>query len=285
MIAVFLFGTGFVSAAACDLRVSLLNQDPYPAIPGDYVKVVFQVTGIENPECGKVDFGIKEAFPFSLDEGARNNVQIIGGNYVPNYKNYLMIPYQLRVDDNALEGDNEIETVFHFNNGGEKGLTQTKNFDINVEDSRTDFEASVKNFDANTNIITFEIINIGESDVEAVTVDVPVQDNFAVKGSSRNIVGSLDSNEDTTFTFEAEPSDGEIQLKILYTDALGIRRSQDKTVEYHSEYFVNRKADQVDPKPTSYYVAIVLIIFIILSWIRGYFKRRRKNRLEKAKRK
>ena len=37
-------------SAVCNLDASLINQDPYPAIPGDYVTIVFQLAGVENPD-------------------------------------------------------------------------------------------------------------------------------------------------------------------------------------------------------------------------------------------
>jgi len=55
----------FVSAEGCNLDVSLINQDPYPATPGDYVKLVFQVNGVSNPQCGTVEFELLEQYPLS----------------------------------------------------------------------------------------------------------------------------------------------------------------------------------------------------------------------------
>lgn len=51
-----IFGMSFAIAETCGLDVGLINQEPYPAVPGEYVKVVFQITGVDNPECGKIDF-------------------------------------------------------------------------------------------------------------------------------------------------------------------------------------------------------------------------------------
>ena len=56
---------------ACNPDASLINQDPYPAVPGDIVKVVFQVDGTDNPECGTVTLEIIPEFPFSLEPGGR----------------------------------------------------------------------------------------------------------------------------------------------------------------------------------------------------------------------
>ena len=67
LLAVF-YAFGTVTAAACTLDISLINQDPYPAIPGDYVKVVFEIDGLENPNCGTVTFGIKEDYPKTFSQ-------------------------------------------------------------------------------------------------------------------------------------------------------------------------------------------------------------------------
>ena len=75
----------FVYAEVCKLDVALINQDPYPAIPGDYVKVVFQVTGLSNSECGIVNFGIQEEFPFSLDPETAHSYSINSGTYERNH--------------------------------------------------------------------------------------------------------------------------------------------------------------------------------------------------------
>jgi len=64
---IMFFSFTFVSSEACKLDISLINQDPYPAIPGDYVKVVFQVNGVSNPECGKVEFELLDKYPISFD--------------------------------------------------------------------------------------------------------------------------------------------------------------------------------------------------------------------------
>ncbi len=92
----FLFGiflVSFVSAESCDLSVSLVNQDPYPAIPGDYVDVVFQIDGIENPSCERAIFELVTSYPFSLDENDTTRI-LEGSTWVSEYKTEWMIPYK-----------------------------------------------------------------------------------------------------------------------------------------------------------------------------------------------
>lgn len=278
LLSVLIFSSGFVSAG-CGLTADLINQDPYPAIPGDYVKVVFQLDGLGNPECGTVTFDLIESYPFSLDPGEESSVTIRAGTYSRDFRSSLIIPYELRIDEEALDGDNPIE-VTYYSSSGITDFSFVEEFNINIDDVRVDFELSVKDYNFATNTITFEIINIGENDVDALAVDIPQQVNVVVKGSSRNIVGDLDSNEDASFKFEAVPQDGEIELVIRYSDEIGERRTMTKKVVYESSYFVNRKADQSASRPASFYLLVALILIIVVWWV-WKRRKRRKERLAK----
>jgi hypothetical protein len=120
-------------------------------------------------------------------------------------------------------------------------------------------------------------LNIGEHDVQALTVEIPEQENIQIKGGNRNIVGDLDSNEDTTFNFEAVPQGAEINLIIHYTDEINVRRQIDKKVDYNSFFFTGRKADEIQPKSNSYYVAIGLGVVLVLIFIRSRWIKRKKK--------
>ena len=264
------------SASECDLSVSLVNQDPYPAIPGEYVKVVFQVEGVANPSCEGTNLELIETYPFSLDIGQSATTRINSETFALDYENYLLAPYKLRVDKNAIDGENEIELFF---SSGEQSLSFRELFDINIEDARSDFEVFVENYDYSTKILTLEILNIGKKDIEALTVEIPKQKNIIIKGNKYNIVGSLDKNEDTTFTYEATPSNGEINLIIYYNDEVDVRRTLQKTINYDSSFFTNRKADEKQT-PTKLYFTIGIVIFILIIWIikkMNHKNRRNKN--------
>jgi len=273
---VVIFGAGFASAT-CNLDVALINQDPYPVRPGDSVEVVLQLSGVSDPGCGIVTLEIVEDFPFSLESGDGKTV-VRSGTYSKGYKSELVAPYRFLVDEGAIDGNNELE-VLYYTNGD---LSLTEKFNISVEDVLTDFEISVKDYNLETHIITFEILNIGENDAEALTIDVPKQENLEIKGSSRNIVGSLDASEDTIFTFEAIPHDGEIGLEVLYTDETNTRRTISKKVIFDSSYFEDRKANERTPLSGWFYVALVLVLVILIYWYRE--RRRRKKKKEEYKR-
>lgn len=266
------------SAAECNLDVKLINQDPYPAIQGDYVKVVFQVTGVNNPSCKDVTFGVVPEFPFSLDPGASPDVTIQGGAYSVDYNSFLTVPYKLRVDRDAIDGNNLLKTRYSNKLSLEGNGYSIQKFNVSVQDVRTDFEVSVKDYDSTKKAITFQILNIGKYDIEALTIDLPNQDNFKVIGSNRNIVGSLSSNDDTTFTFEGTPDNGVIKINITYTDKVNTRRTLEKVVDFDSTHFAE-KASSSGGLGIWFYLFIILLAVVIFFWWRG----RRKRKKEQSK--
>ncbi len=271
IVAVFVLASlSGVLAESCNLGVSMINQDPYPAIPGDYVKLVFQVDGIDNPECGDVDVKLLEQYPLIFDPDEDGIYKINSGIYDKDFNSYFLATYKVRVDENALDGDNPLEIRY---NSGVMTVDFEEQFDLNVEDIRADFEVHVKNYDPITKIITFEILNIAEADVEALTVEIPKQGSIEVKGSKVNIVGDLDSNEYTTADFEATPNAGEIEIRLTYSDTINNRRIVEKTVVYEPEYFEGRIGDAQKKGFSSY-----LIWIVIVGVIGYYFFRRWKKK-------
>ncbi len=266
--------------AECNLNAEVVNQDPYPALPGDYVEVLFQINGIggECPEGAVADIVLE--YPFSLDTGDRTRI-LRSSTYVGyGYNSNWNVLYKLRVDPDAIEGDYEVEFRYK---GGEisgSGGYSFERFNITVEDGQTDFEIHVQDYNIKERNIVFEILNVGNQDIEALTVELPKQDHLMVKGSNRNIVGDLDSNEYTTADFEAIPAEGELLVTIYYTDSTNERRMISKLVEYDPDYFID-SLENTEPSKTTTYVVLGIIVILI----GFFFYRRHKKKKNKKKNK
>jgi hypothetical protein len=273
LILLLLFSIGITSAAACDLKVKLLNQDPYPAVPGDYIKLVFQVDGLDSPNCKDITFELLSGYPIEFNPGETGVRTFSKIDYVKDYQTSILIPYEVRLDKDALDGKNPIEA--RVQSKGDAPIRKT--FDLEVEDVRADFEIYVKDYSYTTNEITIEVLNIKEASIEALVVEIPKQDAIKVKGSNRIIVGDLDSNEYTSSDFEATPSDGDFKVNLIYSDGINIRRTVEKTVAFDSSYFTERKADQ---KTTGIGTYVVYAAIIALA---GYFIYRRIKKSETKK--
>jgi hypothetical protein len=260
----------------CAPNVTLLNQDPYPAVPGDYVKIVFQVSDIATSRCGDITARLIQNYPLVFDS-SESGLRIFNKvDYVKDFSSNLMVPYKVRVDENALDGANPIE--FQVQNKG--GAILSSIFDLEVEDTRTLFQVFVYDYDYLTSELTFQILNTGSSDIEALAVEIPKQDNVVVKGSNIEIVGDLDSNEYTTASFEAKPEDGKIKLNLHYSDGVNVRRTLEEEIFFDSSYFKDKFSQQ---KSTSIwtYVFLVLVVVAIVYFI---LKRRKNKRREKEER-
>lgn len=262
----------------CNLDAFLINQDPYPAIAGGYVEVLFQISGVNDNCEGGAAVELILDYPLYLDKG--DTIRTIkSGTYAGyGYNSNWNILYKIRINENALEGDYEVELRLREGNylGAGYGL---KRFNITIEDGRTDFEVHIKNHKLKNRNLIFEILNVGNQDIEALTLEIPKQDNIIVKGSNRNIVGDLDSNEYTTADFEAIPSDGEILVNFYYTDVTGERRLIQKMINYDSSYFIDSLENQA-PDMTSTYVIIGVIVLLIAFFI---FRRHRNKKRNKGK--
>lgn len=262
-----------VSAEACKITPTLVSQDPYLATPGDYVKLVFQLDGLVNPECGRVEFELLEKYPLIFDPNTESKV-IIDSMYSKDFSSSSIVRYKVRVDEDALDGDNPIEVQF-------KQLTalnyEIKQFNLDVEDTRADFEIHIKDYSSTTKILTFEILNIGKTDIQALTLTIPKQDNIEIKTSNINNAGDLDSQEYTTADFEAIPREGEILVNVIYTDSINERRTIEKTVSFDPAYFQGRVEDQKKGGAGAYIIPVIIIL--IIAFI--IYKRIKKKRAKK----
>ena len=273
----------YAASDACSLSASLINQDPYPATPEDYVKVVFQLEGVKNPDCNRVLFQIIPEYPFSLDSGQSDSVTINSGTFISSdYKSFLLIPYKLRVDKDALDGENKIKVKFA-RNVGEAGkvVYQTQDFNITIDDQRTDFEVSIQDYVESTNTFTLGIVNIGKNDAEALTMEIPAQNNIEIRGARISVIGSLDSNDDTTASFtDTTPREGDIKVIVAYNDQVGVRRTLEKTVTF-TKGFVEKNAKKNGQMSTESYMLIASwILFIVVA---AFLYIRRRKRLAKEK--
>lgn len=268
---VLVFSLTIISAEACDLSATLLNQDPYPAVPGDYIKLVFQLTGLDTPDCGDITFELLPDYPIEFNPGETGKRKFNKVDYLKDYESNLLIPYKVRINEDALNGANPVEVKIQ--NAGDAPII--KSFDIEINDIKANFEVYIKNYNYKTHELTLEVLNIAEADVEALTLEIPKQDSIIVKGANRIVVGDLDSNEYTTADFEAILSDGEFKINLIYSDAINIRRATEKSVMFDSSYFTERIADQ-KTTGTITYIFLGVIIFLVIYF--GYRKIKRKKK-------
>jgi hypothetical protein len=251
-------GSSYVVPNQVSLKTTLVNQDPYPADPNSYVDLVFKLENYGTEKAKDVTFELIPEYPFSLNPGESATTELGTIESYQNDQNYYLIKYRLKVDENALNGENEIGVKYTYYNGA----IFSDKFNITVSNPRTDFDVVVQ--DSTLGSTTLAIANIGANTGYSVIVRIPEQQNFRVTGSSANIIGNLNAGDYTLVSFQITSNTGianitgiggniprnmtqirsfnrtttnismigggNLAVEISYTDTLGIRRTVQKQV-------------------------------------------------------
>jgi len=245
-LSLILLAIGFISAEtnSCDPTIKLVSQDPNPAIPNDYVKVIFEITDLGN--CNGFSVKLNPEYPFSLDSNDSLIQTIESIPFTPDGRTVWMVSYKLRIDSAAFDGDYNLKLQYH------SGISQNfiyyaeNKFNVSIEDSRTQFDAVIQ--ETSGSQVSIAIANIGKYAANSVVVRIPEQDSFTTTGTDGQMVGNLESGDYTLVGFAISskrafsqnmtrtrpPTDSTTQnltqqktmlkFDVYYTDNLGKRR-------------------------------------------------------------
>ena len=153
-----------------NIDITLINQDPATAQPGEYVDLKFKISnqGLDPAEDTNVE--LVESFPFSLDPDVSANRELGDMRGAAIGDDSYIVEYRVRVDENAVESENEISLKY---TTGDDDFSVTRDFDISVDDVGTDFELSAGKVSASS--IPVNLDNIGDKSAESVHVVLPDQ--------------------------------------------------------------------------------------------------------------
>jgi len=317
-----IMAVSFISAAddslhTCNLNISIINQDPYPAVPGSYVKVVFQVTGVSQSQCQNgVSFKLIPSYPFSLDNG-NYLVTLDKSTYTPGYNGYWMVPYTLRVDKDALDGNNTLQVGYRFADWLDSSSYSVQKFNIEVKDSRTQFDSVIQ--EATSSEVSIAIANVGKYTANSVVVRIPTQDDYMVTDTDGQMIGNLDSGDYTLVGFSIAKkakmnsqqtttngnynmppnqgvgqtqaaSNSTFKFDIYYTDNIGERRVVNMAVPLNiaSNFSNSAMMGRTRTTTTAWYLSwtnwlIIIVVLIIIYFIYNRYGEKIKGLFSKKK--
>ena len=213
----FIAGNTNAAIQSSAFNITLIGQDPSPAVPGGYVDLTFKAgggAGTYSPS--DVLFGIVEKFPFSLPPGETKlvnlgDIQVIGQ---ATLKNELLFKVKLLVDGKAPDGDNELEYKYYIG-----GAEFSKKVEISISSVQTDFDVVVQEVSGHT--VSLGVVNTGKNSAKSVVIKVPEQQFFKTENINSNIIGNLASGDFTVSTFKITPLANvheNLAVVISYTD-------------------------------------------------------------------
>ncbi|MEM3374475.1 MAG: hypothetical protein QXE31_04605 [Candidatus Woesearchaeota archaeon] len=99
------------------INITLLNQEPDPVSPGNYVELRFKIfNNRADTEANNFQVMLDPKYPFSLDpneEAVKNLGTLLGYG---NSRNVQIVKYKVRVDEKAVEGKNPIILKYKHDN-------------------------------------------------------------------------------------------------------------------------------------------------------------------------
>lgn len=112
-----------------NLRITLVNQEPDPVEPGKYVDVRFKIENRGSKNAEDVILELLPEFPFSIDKesDAIKKIGSVHGRQIGNLG--VIVKYKIRVDENAVEGENILKLRFRVKNSE---WVELDDFEINI---------------------------------------------------------------------------------------------------------------------------------------------------------
>lgn len=204
--------SSFVFAASPSnvaIKLSLINQNPDPVSPGEYVTIKVQVENYGQEVANDFKLTLVEGYPFSLDPG-KSSVKELGTiGVLRTNEDGTVVDYELRVASDAVEGNNKLTLNYEF----EGSKQQSINIDVEVKTQDTGLSIESVSSDAleqgKKGYVEVIVSNPSDSVLRDVTVqldlatdDLPIA---PVESSTTKTVKTLKAGAESTFRFALMP--------------------------------------------------------------------------------
>jgi len=212
------------------LTVSLVNQDPDPAVAGDIVEVRIGLTNQGGEPANDVIIELDPEYPFELLPG-HEAIQYVGtikgyqGIYSDDTK---IIKYKLRVDKDATAGEYELK-VKTYEEGSAVTTTRSLSLDIeNKESAEVIYIDQVELIPGKITPLKFTINNVGATPLRDLTFHWESEDDIVLPVGSDNTkyIKYIDIGDSAELTFNviasatADPDLYKLDLTLTYDDPI-----------------------------------------------------------------
>ncbi|MEM4268214.1 MAG: COG1361 S-layer family protein [Candidatus Woesearchaeota archaeon] len=203
--------------------VTLLNQDPDPAEPGQYVNVRLKIENIGNLPATDFILSFEPKFPFSLDsnEIANKSFAVVGPLMKDDQR--IVVKYKVRVSRDAVDGTNIMRFKYMYKDKNGVLKEFAKDFEIDVQS--LDPTIAVQTISTNPKIFepgkkgTIEVTvkNIASSPIRQVSVKLDLMlTSLASYGTSSTLSTSSSKFSSVLDTLPFANMDGPTEQKIAY---------------------------------------------------------------------
>ena len=251
--------TGMKFRSGSTLEVTFLSQDPDPVEPGSYVDLRWKVENLGTEELQDVQFMLETEYPFSLNDPKDQTKQLGDVGIQQSGDEAIILHWRIRVDENALEGDNEVRLSYFIDDVGVK----LSPFKINIKNKQALLAVEAITLDPQNPSagqlvnVSIRLHNVVDTSVEDVNVKLDLTDMpLATVGSTNERVIQRIAGEDTVtipFTLavdaNADAKVHQVPLRIDYANRFGDTFTLNSTfglrVASAADYLMNLEETEV----------------------------------------
>ncbi len=224
--------------AVSAISISLVNQDPDPAIAGDIVEVRLGVENIGGVSATNLIIEMVPAYPFGLVTG-QNATQKIGTiNAYQKGENMKVVKYNLKVDRDATAGSYELK-VRYYEEGSAVIPTKSLSMDVrNRESAEVIYIDKTNLVPGKLSDLRFTINNVGSAPLRDLTFYWENEDQIILPVGSDNtkyikyieIGDSAELQYQVIADTNADPGLYKLDLYLTYEDTLSGEEKEISTI-------------------------------------------------------
>ncbi|MEE9525188.1 MAG: COG1361 S-layer family protein [Candidatus Woesearchaeota archaeon] len=228
---------GLIVADSARLQVTLISQEPDPASPGGILDLRFKIENKGGGGTEDIIFEVLPEYPFSMYTGsAEENIGSMQA-YQQGDEG-VIVHYELKVDENAVEGDNFIDIRYKFGEMSDR-WTYVEDFVIRVRTD--DIVLQIDEVESIPEMVPpgqkaklkFKIRNLADSLVKDLKVKIDLSSEdipfVPIRSTTEKKIYQLDSKEETVVVFDimamadADSQAYKIPLDVSYYDEAGTK--------------------------------------------------------------
>ena len=220
------------------VSVSLVNQDPYPAIAGEIVEIYLGIENIGGESSSNLIVELEPEYPFSLVPGepAVQNIGTIKSYQKDNYMK--IITYTIKVDSDAPAGSYDL-TVKYYEQGDSLATEKTITIDVKNKEMAEIIHIDKTNLvPGKQTSLKFTINNVGNAPLKDMTFSWVNEDKIILPVGSDNTkyIKSVDIGESVELDYQviadsnADPGLYELKLNLSYDDPITYEEKEISTI-------------------------------------------------------
>ena len=268
-----------------DRNVLAIDNVAFPAkaAPGSSNSMDLRLENLADGQVKNVqvnlDFG-SDDLPLASKGSSQKNVVSIEPGETRN------ISYTLDIDESAENGVYKLPIDITFENEAGTQFNQSASTSVNIGGEprlRAGLNSEEPLRDGETREVTFRLVNQGYGSAEFVSLELEETDVVEVIGSNDEYIGSMDSDDFQTASFQVnvdaetesvERDEVDFPVRINYSDSMGERAvTQNVSAELYTQEEIQRYGlgNTGNPLP------LILIILVVLGGGVFYWRKRKKE--------